>query len=347
MRRAMLGVAIIGVALTVCGSVFERFLSPDRPGDRAIMGYLDLVKSGRASSMDLANLGVLILEKGFPGDAEDYLLAALKLDKHNYEAAYRLGLVLQREGRDREAVRYYKKTIKERPGYAQALFMLALAEERSGQREEAIHHYAKAYRHAPELANPRKNPLVYDSNLQTEAVLRHYQEEMRTSTLKVTEIDPAAIRRMMEIKAHPAEGQKGTPEATVPTTPQQPGAPQGTYTQPTQASPRAMPLAPGVGATGYAPVMPAAVPTQGAGAVTPGTEGQPPRRILPGFGRSQPQPGSGRTTSPAQPGSAVPTPTPEPSSVEPTPTPEPSSDEPTPTPEPSSDEPKPTPTPTR
>ena len=196
-------------AMTVRGSVFERFLSPDRPGDRAIIGYLELVKSGRASSMDLANLGVLILEKGFPGDAEDYLLAALKLDKHNYEAAYRLGLVLQREGRDREAVRYYKMTVKQRPGYAQALFMLALAEERCGRREDAIHDFAKAYRHAPELANPKKNPLVYDSNLQTEAILRHYEEEVRTTTFKVTEIDPAAIQRMMDIKPQPDRGEGG------------------------------------------------------------------------------------------------------------------------------------------
>ncbi len=218
MRRVTFGVAVLVLATAARGAVFERFLSEDRPADRAIMSYLALANSGRASSMDLANLGVLIFEKGFPGDAEDYLKAALKLDKHNYEAAYRLGLVLQREGRDREAVRYYKMTLKQRRGYAEARFMLAMAEERCGRREAAIRDYAKAYRYAPRLADPHRNPLVYDSHLQTEAVLRHYQEGAATSTLPVTEIDPAAVQRMMEARpqAPPAQPEAAGPAAPAP-----------------------------------------------------------------------------------------------------------------------------------
>lgn len=204
MRRWAFGGLVLALATAVHGAVFERFLSPQRPEDRAIMNYLELAKSGRASSMDLADLGVLIFDKGFPGDAEDYLKAALKLDKHNYEAAYRLGLVLQRMGRDREAVRYYKMVLKQRPGYAEARFMLAMAEERCGRREAAIRDYAKAYRYNPQLANPKKNPLVYDSRLQTEAILLHYRESASTATLPVTEIDPAQVRRMMEARPQPA-----------------------------------------------------------------------------------------------------------------------------------------------
>ena len=102
------------------------------------MNYMALDKAGKATSTDLANLGVLILEKGFPNDAEHYLREALKLDEGNYEAAYRLGLVLQRQGHDHKAMRYYKKTLKVRPGFAEARFMLALAEERGGLRDAAI-----------------------------------------------------------------------------------------------------------------------------------------------------------------------------------------------------------------
>lgn len=226
MRRAMVGATVLILATAASGSVFERFLSPDRPADRAIMSYLALAKSGHASSMDLADLGVLIFEKGFPGDAEDYLRAALKLDKHNYEAAYRLGLVLQRQGRNREAVRYYKMTLKQRRGYAEARFMLAMAEERCGRREAAIRDYAKAYRYAPQLADPKKNPLVYDSHLQTEAVLRHYQESADTSTLPVTEIDPAAVRRMMEARPQvvPVLQPAAAPAAMSPAAPAAPPA---------------------------------------------------------------------------------------------------------------------------
>ena len=330
MRRAMLGVTIMVLALAVSGSVFERFLSPDRPADRAIINYLELAKSGRATSMDLANLGVLILEKGFPGDAEDYLLAALKLDKHNYEAAYRLGLVLQREGRDREATRYYKKTLKERPGYAQARFMLALAEERCGKREAAIHDYAKAYRYAPELANPLKNPLVYDSGLQAEAGLRHYEEAVRTSTLKVTEIDPAAIRRMMDASPNPRpqHGPGGVTPQVAPEKPQpQPGGP---------SSPTAAP------ARGAAPVIatpPAAQTSRPQLDVQPVTERVRIKRT--------PTPQPEELTPTPQPDSAESAPTPEPGSAEPGKNPEPDSTEPAPNPEPGSEEPKPTATPTR
>ncbi len=329
MKRVVLGVVLVAMAVTARGSVFERFLSPDRPADRAIMGYLDLIKAGKASSMDYANVGVLILEKGFPGDAEDYLKAALKLDKHNYEAAYRLGLVLQRQGRDREAVRYYKKTVKERPGYAQALFMLALAEERSGMREDAIHHYVKAYRHAPELANPKKNPLVYDSSLQAEAALRRYDEVMRTSTLKVTEIDPTAIRRMMEIKAPAGEAQP--PAATaVPKTPAVITAPK---TPPPAQTPRPAVIGPVPVRTPI--VAPPGVPAQGAP-----PQAQPTGKILPGFSQAAPASGPRR-----------PAPTPEPTKAPPEPNEEPASDEPAPAgePEPGAEPgaPTPTPTPTR
>jgi hypothetical protein len=198
MRRSAMAVVVLVVATSAMGAVFDRFLSPKDPKDRVIMQYMELDREGKATSMDLANMGVLILEKGFVHDAEDYLRRALKLDKHNYEAAYRLGLVLQRDGRDREAVRYYKLTVKQRPGYAQARFMLALAEERCGRRDAAIRDYVRAYRHAPDLANPRVNPLVYDSKLQTEAMLEHYRETVASTTLKVTEVDPEAVQRMME-----------------------------------------------------------------------------------------------------------------------------------------------------
>lgn len=330
MKRAVLGVAIMGLAVAVGGSVFERFLSPDRPADRVIMKYLELAKSGKASSMELADLGVLILEKGFPGDAIDYLKAALKLDKHNYEAAYRLGLVLQREGKDREAARYYKKTLKARPGYAQARFMLALAEERCGERQAAIHDYAKAYRYAPELADPHRNPLVYDSNLQTEAMLRHYAEALRTSTLKVTEIDPAAIHRMME--ALPA-ATPGPDEAKAPAPP-----------APGQPNPQ----------PGTPPSAPANAAQRGRPAPTPaeGDSGPVKLDVRPTSVRP-PRPEAGRraqppeATPPPPPPPPEPTPAPEDESAAPAQPPDAGQEAPAPPAEPGSEEPKPTPTPTR
>jgi tetratricopeptide (TPR) repeat protein len=236
MRWLLLGVLFLGLSVAAPGMVFERFLSPDNPKDQAIMSYMALEKAGKATSSDLANLGVLILEKGFPNDAEHYLRQALKLDPDNYEAAYRLGLVLQRQGHDFKAARYYKKTLKSRPGYAPARFMLALAEERCGRRDAAIADYVEAYRHAPDLANPDVNPLVYDSRLQTEVSLKYYRETVVASTLKVTPIDPEAVRQMMQVKAALAgtPAAEPTPAAPPPAQPQPAAQPQPTpQAQPT------------------------------------------------------------------------------------------------------------------
>jgi len=226
MRRLVLGVVVLTLAASAPAMVFERFLSPERPADRAIMNYMALEKAGKATSSDLANLGVLIFEKGFPRDAEHYLRQALKLDGDNYEAAYRLGLVLQHQGHDFKAMWYYKKTLRARPGYAQARFMLALAEERCGLRSAAIDDYMRAYRRAPDLANAELNPLVYDSDVQTEVAIRYYQQTVTASTLKVTPIDPASVRQMMQIRAAKAGGQPAQPASQVQPEPQVKTAPQ-------------------------------------------------------------------------------------------------------------------------
>jgi hypothetical protein len=270
MRRLMLGSVVFALAVSAPGMVFERFLSPDNPRDQVIMKYLALEKDGKATSSDLANLGVLILEKGFPNDAEHFLHQAVKLDPENYEATYRLGLVLQRQGHDLKAVRYYKKTLKMRPGYAQARFMLALAEEHCGLRDEAVHDYVRAYRHAPDLANPDINPLVYDSRLQTEVAIKYYQEKVVASTLAVTPIDPAAIRQMMQVKAARA----GTPVPEP--TPETPTAPQAQPTPQPQAPPVPQPQA-----------QPTAVrrPPGRGSATVPGGLGAPPASPSPPPGR--------------------------------------------------------------
>jgi tetratricopeptide (TPR) repeat protein len=226
-------------------AVFEQFLSPDRPLDRAILGYLALDHEGKASSVDLADLGVLLLQKGFPKDAERYLKKALKADKHNYEASYRLGLVLQREGRDREAIKYYRRTLKDRPGHGYARFMLAMAEERCGRRAAAIQDYVRAYHRVPDLADVTKNPLVADSDLQTEAILARYREQKLTSTLRVEPIDPAAVKHMMAAKPT-AAGKAG----------------KGAVEQPAAAAPKA--------------VAPTVTPTPAKAAPAPVPAAQPP-----------------------------------------------------------------------
>lgn len=204
MSRWLAVVVLMGLAPTAQPAPFERYLSADRPEDRAIMAYMELEKSGKATSMDLTEMAVLLVNKGFSHDAEDYLKAALKKDKHNFEAAYRLGLVMQRQGHYYRACHYYRRTLKERPGHGPARFMLALAQERSGRRWASINNYKRAYRHAPDLADPAKNPLVLESRLQSEALIETYQEKSRKVTHHVLPVDALAVQRMtLAVPVHP------------------------------------------------------------------------------------------------------------------------------------------------
>jgi tetratricopeptide (TPR) repeat protein len=225
------------------GAVFERYLSPEVPEDRAILNYLALAEQGQATSDDLAELGVLLLDKGFPKDAERYLEAAVEADKENVEALYRLGLVRQRMGKEGSAIRCYRKVVNQRPGHAYASFMLALAEEKRGRRDAAVYHYAKAYRHQPALANPVVNPLVYDSHLQSEALLLRYERDLAAASIAVPPVDPAAVRAMTEAlpPTEPeAPAPQPTPQPTAPAAPQAATSPQ----QPRPAPPPAAPPPP-------------------------------------------------------------------------------------------------------
>lgn len=244
--RKVLGLVVVVLAAGVAeAAIFERYLSPERPADRAILAYLEREKQGTATSRDLAELGVLLLDKGFPTDAERYLEKALKKDPTNFEARYRLGLVLQRQGRDRAATRLYKRVLKERPGHGYARFMLAFAEERCGRRRAAIKDYAKAYRFAPELANPDANPLIYLSHVQAQAQLARYQKEVTAATLHVAAIDPAAVQNMMKAVAPPPPGETGSPGEAVAAKPEAPAptpAPTPETTRPRGRAKNAGPL---------------------------------------------------------------------------------------------------------
>ena len=298
-RLAQLALVAL-IAVPASAAVFERFLSPDRPQDRAILRYVDLERSGRATSNDLAELGVLLLDKGFPKDAERYLKKAIRADRKNYEASFRLGLVRQHMGRERAAMRSYQRTLRHRPGHTQARFMLALAQERAGQRKLAIQNYARAYRHLPELADPQFNPLVISSRLQTEAALVHYRRTERTTAFKAPPMDPRALHFMM--LAFPPEPQPSPvppPQVAPPAPPQV--APQVSPQAATQeSSPAATPLPVTKSPWATRPTPAATEPTpppQGAEVATPqtppATGAAPPSGTPPPRRSGTPQPSKG------------------------------------------------------
>jgi tetratricopeptide (TPR) repeat protein len=209
MKRWVLGVLVAALATSVSGGDLESTLSPDRPQDRAILNYLALAKAETATAVDLTELGVLLAATGRLSDAEHWLRKAIKADGHSFAARYRLGLVQQRLGRSHDAAATFARALREQPDDPYARFMLALAEERCGSPSAAIADYARAFHVLPDLANSRLNPLVLDSELQTEASLRYYRETVATGTMPVTALDRAAVRAMMETRPAPAATEVG------------------------------------------------------------------------------------------------------------------------------------------
>ncbi len=167
----LLGVSLAaGVAAGGMDSpVFLDWLKPTDPGDQVIRVYWERVDAGEASAKELVDLGTMLFFRGFPKDAVRLFRRALKQDHRMAEAWFRMGAVYHSQGELKKARRAYKKCIKNFPGHGWCNFYLGLCDEQLGKGSEALHYYRRAYRFAPELMNPKVNPVVLYSKLQAGA----------------------------------------------------------------------------------------------------------------------------------------------------------------------------------
>lgn len=122
------------------------------------------------------NLGALLVEKGFPKDAEREFERAVNLDSHFYPAWYNLGLVRASRGDELGSKRALSRTVDLKPGHAAALFQLGLIEEKRGHRDRAIELYAKSFGINPALLDVQVNPRILDTKLTAYALLRLYPD---------------------------------------------------------------------------------------------------------------------------------------------------------------------------
>jgi tetratricopeptide (TPR) repeat protein len=226
MSRWLVAVLAVTVASAASAADLKATLSKESPEDRAILAYLERAEAKTATATDLTELGVLLAETHRLADAEHWLRAAVKLDKHSFTSLYRLGLVQQRRGDCSDAARSFARALDVKPDDPYARFMLALAEERCDSPTRAIRDYARAYEVMPALAEPETNPLVIDSDLQTQAALEAYEVRSSTSTFELTAVDRDAVKTMMEAatpvptEATPAAGaQPGAAATSAPAAP--------------------------------------------------------------------------------------------------------------------------------
>ncbi|MDP9191766.1 MAG: hypothetical protein M3P06_08685 [Acidobacteriota bacterium] len=129
-------------------------------------------------------LGALLLDKGFPKDAEREFESAVNANRKFYPAWYNLGLVRAASGDELGARRAFRRTVSLKPGHAPALFQLGLVEEKNHHSDRAIRLYAKAYTINPALLRVDVNPRILDSKLTHLALIRMYPTEHSRRTMQ-------------------------------------------------------------------------------------------------------------------------------------------------------------------
>lgn len=172
---------------------YAKYLNTGSALDAAITRTLMQLRENPRSPELHNTLGALLIDKGFPKDAEREFERAADADRNYYQAWYNLGLVRANRGDELGASRAFRRTVDLKPGHAQALFQLGLVEERNHHTDRAVRYYAKAFAINPALMRVEANPRVVDSKLMHLALLKMYEGEhaRRSMQLQGTPVSAA------------------------------------------------------------------------------------------------------------------------------------------------------------
>jgi tetratricopeptide (TPR) repeat protein len=185
---------------------YAKYLNTGSTVDAQISQTLAALRQN-PDSPDLHNaLGALLLDKGFPKDAEREFERAVNTNRKYYPAWYNLGLVRAAGGDELGARRAFTRTVSLKPGHAPALFQLGLVEEKRQHNDRAVDLYAKAYAINPALLRVDVNPRILDSKLTHIALIRMYSTEHS--------------RRSMQFQGVPSTATPTQPTATPAASPQ-------------------------------------------------------------------------------------------------------------------------------
>jgi tetratricopeptide (TPR) repeat protein len=189
---------------------YAKYLNTGSQLDADIARTLESLRQNPKSAENHNLLGAMLVEKGFPKDAEREFERAVDANDDYYPAWYNLGLVRASRGDEVGARRAFRETVSLKPGHANALFQLGLVEEKRQHRDKAIELYAKAFTINPQLMDVRTNPRILDTQLVDLALLRMYPN--------------AHSRRSMIFQGGPIATR--TPESGTTTTTQEAPSPQ-------------------------------------------------------------------------------------------------------------------------
>jgi tetratricopeptide (TPR) repeat protein len=209
MKRLLLIAAT--VALASCASMphhhdqnpyanpfYGRYLNTGSPLDAQITATVNALQANPRSASLHNQLGQMLLQKGFPKDAEVEFERAVNADSHFYPAWYNLGLVRMSRGDWSGSHFALARTVHYKPGHSAALFQLGLMEEKRNHQDAAIDYYAKALTINHSLLDVRVNPRVLDSKLIDLALLKAYPKAHARESMSFQPTPPGYVQQGLE-----------------------------------------------------------------------------------------------------------------------------------------------------
>jgi tetratricopeptide (TPR) repeat protein len=163
---------------------YAKYLNTGSPLDAEMQRVLNDLRANPDSAELHNDLGAMLVEKGFPHDAEVEFERSINANGKYVPAWYNLGLVRAANGDALGARRALIKTVSLKPGHSAALFQLGLIEEKRQHSDRAIELYAKAFTINPALMAVDVNPRVLDSKLMDLALLRMYKTSHTKESLQ-------------------------------------------------------------------------------------------------------------------------------------------------------------------
>jgi tetratricopeptide (TPR) repeat protein len=212
---------------------YQRYLNTGSPLDAQITSTMAALQASPRSATLHNRLGQLLLQKGFPKDAEREFERAVNADKHFYPAWYNLGLVRMSRGELAGSHYAFSRTVHYKPGHSAALFQLGLMEEQRNHQRAAIDYYAKAFLINHSLLDVRVNPRILDSKLIDLALLKAYPTEHARESMTFQPTPPGYIQEGLEAPSvQPSAQQIVTPSMPLTDPSQQGNAPSQPAPQP-------------------------------------------------------------------------------------------------------------------
>lgn len=210
---------------------YTRYLDPASAGDHQIWQLVEVLRQNPDNAAAHNELGMALVRKRFPNDAEREFERAIRADRDFYPAWFNLALVREGNGDRSGAINALKKTVDLKPGHDRAHFELGLIYEKLGQDDRAVNHYAKAFTINPALLDIRQNPRIVDSELEDRALLKMYPNAYARRSARYQSTPPDYVQQgsIPEPQAAPSEqarpGDIVTPAQPVTEPSQQPPPP--------------------------------------------------------------------------------------------------------------------------